>query len=205
VVGVDISETQIALAPKHIPNCSFRVGCATKLDFIESSSVDLFAAGLTFNLVPQAETLAEADRVLRPGKTLAIFGYGLSRATDKKLDDILQDTFKDIRQFAPRELLLMMDAYAGVELPYPDATRKDGFLVRHKFSLEGLMAGLQVVDHWMSQHAPERVTEGRILQDFKKAVVDAYPAVMAHPTRKDFELVSNVVVVMAHKPSTKRL
>ncbi|GFS01146.1 trans-aconitate 2-methyltransferase [Elysia marginata] len=55
VVGVDISGSQIALAPKHIPNCEFRVGCATNLDFLPAASADLVSCGLAFNLLPKNE------------------------------------------------------------------------------------------------------------------------------------------------------
>ncbi|GFO15270.1 trans-aconitate 2-methyltransferase [Plakobranchus ocellatus] len=55
VIGVDISETQIALAPNSIPNCQFKVGSATNLDFLQAGSVDLVASGLAFNLMPKEE------------------------------------------------------------------------------------------------------------------------------------------------------
>ncbi|GFR63472.1 trans-aconitate 2-methyltransferase [Elysia marginata] len=90
VLGVDISGSQIALAPKHIPNCEFRVGCATNLDFLPAASVDLFACGMAFFMMPQTKVFAEAERVLKPGGTLAIFGYGRIIFTDKEVDKIVE-------------------------------------------------------------------------------------------------------------------
>ncbi|GFN84083.1 trans-aconitate 2-methyltransferase [Plakobranchus ocellatus] len=54
VIGVDMSETQIAQAPKNIPNCQFKLGFATNLDFLEPCSVDLVACGLTINLISKS-------------------------------------------------------------------------------------------------------------------------------------------------------
>ena len=55
VIGVDVSETQIACAPKDIPNAEFKVGYSDKLPFIKTGSVDLFCSGESFNLMPQKE------------------------------------------------------------------------------------------------------------------------------------------------------
>ncbi|KAK3786524.1 hypothetical protein RRG08_020905, partial [Elysia crispata] len=90
VMGVDVSETQVACAPKNIPNCEFKVGYSDKLPFIKSGSVDLFCSGESFNLMPHKETFAEADRVLRPGGTIALFGYDVIRAAKPEIDAVIQ-------------------------------------------------------------------------------------------------------------------
>ncbi|KAK3766570.1 hypothetical protein RRG08_042351 [Elysia crispata] len=90
VIGIDISETQIACAPTDIPNCEFKVGYSGKLPFIEAGTVDLFCCGSSFHWLPQKETLAEADRVLKPGGTIAIFGYDLPRCDIPEVEACLQ-------------------------------------------------------------------------------------------------------------------
>ena len=55
VIGVDVSETQVACAPQDIPNCEFKVGYSDKLSFIESESVDLFCTGESFHYMPHKE------------------------------------------------------------------------------------------------------------------------------------------------------
>ncbi|GFN93254.1 trans-aconitate 2-methyltransferase [Plakobranchus ocellatus] len=63
VIGVDMSETQIAQAPKTIPNCQFKLGFATNLDFLESCSVDLVACALTINLISKSAWLVSLLRI----------------------------------------------------------------------------------------------------------------------------------------------
>ncbi|GFS18704.1 S-AdoMet-dependent methyltransferase [Elysia marginata] len=55
VIGIDVSETQIACAPKDVANCEFKVGYSHQLPFIKSKSVDLFCSGESFNLMPEKE------------------------------------------------------------------------------------------------------------------------------------------------------
>ncbi|GFO15283.1 hypothetical protein PoB_004178800 [Plakobranchus ocellatus] len=166
VIGVDISETQIALAPNHIPNCQFKIGSATNLDFLQAGSVDRFACGLAINLMNKDDlavcdvehddddgdddddndddnddnnhnvddeddddndddddddddddnddnnhnvdddkmifleykdvllssprVFTEADRVLKPGGTLAIFGYRSPSCSNQQMDEVMQ-------------------------------------------------------------------------------------------------------------------
>ncbi|GFO37054.1 trans-aconitate 2-methyltransferase [Plakobranchus ocellatus] len=90
VIGVDASEFQVAGAPKDIPNLEFRQGFSDKLPFVESGTVDLFCSGESFHLMPQQETFAEADRVLRPGGTLALFGYHFINAVNPDIKMVLQ-------------------------------------------------------------------------------------------------------------------
>ena len=52
VLGIDSSHTQIEFAPKHIPNCDFKVASAHDLQFIHEETVDMVCSGMAFNLMP---------------------------------------------------------------------------------------------------------------------------------------------------------
>ncbi|GFN83629.1 sam-dependent methyltransferase [Plakobranchus ocellatus] len=119
VIGVDISASQIACAPKDVSNCTFKVSSAEKLPFVESGTVDLWCSGESFNYMPQKQTFAEADRVLKPGGTMAIFGYSVLKSTEKPIDDAIKAMFLKLLPYWPKESLSTFEKFSSVELPYP--------------------------------------------------------------------------------------
>ncbi|GFO15274.1 trans-aconitate 2-methyltransferase [Plakobranchus ocellatus] len=200
VIGVDISETQIALAPNNIPNCQFKVGSATNLDFLQAGSVDLVASGLAFNLMPQEETLAEFDRVLRPGGTLAIFGYSIPTATDPKLHGLLQKAFIEDLTVLPKQLAMVYEEYKNLEIPYPGWVRRDGLKVKFMTSMDGLLGAYKVLDRWLGGNKEGGNIEGHRLRQLRENLAAAFPDSYKHSSRGDFETVFNVFILMGHKP-----
>ncbi|GFO15271.1 trans-aconitate 2-methyltransferase [Plakobranchus ocellatus] len=200
VIGVDISETQIALAPNNIPNCQFKVGSATNLDFLQAGSVDLVTSGLAFNIMPREKTLAEFDRVLRPGGTLAIFGYGGPAATDKTLNDIFKKAFVDDLPVLPKELAMVLGGYKDIEMPYPGWVRRDDIIVKFQTSANGILISYKIIDQWLARCSEQGETEGKYLAQLQKYLSDAFPESCKHPNRKDFELIYKICIVMGHKP-----
>ncbi|KAK3762562.1 hypothetical protein RRG08_017692 [Elysia crispata] len=125
IIGVDISETQIACAPRNIPNCEFKVACAHNLQFITSATADLFCSGQSFHWLPQEETFAEADRALKPGGTIAIFGYDLSTADVPEVQACIQKIWMKLIPVYPRDCIQALHNLHTRNLPYPDQTRTD--------------------------------------------------------------------------------
>ena len=85
VIGLDISEAQIAEAPKSHDNVSFRVGKGEDLDFVKSVSVDLITVAAALHWMDRQKFYTEAKRVLRDTGVLAVYGYRLLNVqTDNK-------------------------------------------------------------------------------------------------------------------------
>ncbi len=76
VIGSDISKAQIEQAPKNFENVSFQVGSAEDLGLFEESSIDLITCAQGAHWLNHAVFFKEVDRVLTPGGTIALYGYG---------------------------------------------------------------------------------------------------------------------------------
>ena len=76
VVGADVSEAQIAQAPKDISGVSFCVSSAEDLSFQTSQSVDLITVAQAIHWINLDLFYPEVERVLKPHGVLAIYGYG---------------------------------------------------------------------------------------------------------------------------------
>jgi 2-polyprenyl-3-methyl-5-hydroxy-6-metoxy-1,4-benzoquinol methylase len=76
VLGLDISNEQIRQASKALPGVRFHVGAAEDLSFCEDNSVDLVTIGQALHWLDTARFYLEVTRVLKPGGTLAAYGYG---------------------------------------------------------------------------------------------------------------------------------
>ena len=90
VIGLDVSEAQIARAPKHFPNLSFRVGPAEDLSFMESGCVDLVTVAQAMHWMDVKLLFPEVERVLKPGGAFVVYGYGLTSVDEPKAEETLR-------------------------------------------------------------------------------------------------------------------
>ncbi|KAK3735583.1 hypothetical protein RRG08_038736 [Elysia crispata] len=195
IIGVDISETQIACAPRNIPNCEFKVGCAHNLQFITSGTVDLFCSGQSFHWLPQEETFAEADRVLKPGGTIAIFGYDLSTADVPEVQACIQKIWMKLIPFYPRDCIQALHNLHTRNLPYPDQTRTDELKLSRRCTVQ------QYVDFMKSTwpiRAHRLAHPGEdMLGDIASLLTEALEKSEAG---NDFLVTWNFYIIMARKP-----
>ncbi len=91
VIGVDISEAQLAEAPKNHPSVIFRQGPAEDLSFLEDSSVDLVTCATGMHWLDRPRFYKEVDRVLKPAGCLVIYGYGHMKMANRKANAILEE------------------------------------------------------------------------------------------------------------------
>lgn len=76
-IGVDINETMVSTARHRYPDCDFRLGSAYDLPF-DDGSMQWYRAERVFNHLHDPMTaLAEAHRVLRPGRRIVILSPDL--------------------------------------------------------------------------------------------------------------------------------
>lgn len=89
VIGVDPSKGMIDSAktadpsaflsssspPHSFADVEYRVGSAESLDWLEDESVDLVAAGQAAHWFDHGKTYKELHRILKPGGTVAYWGY----------------------------------------------------------------------------------------------------------------------------------
>ncbi|GFR89928.1 methyltransferase domain family [Elysia marginata] len=198
VIGVDISKHQIYHAPKHLPNVEFKVSSAEKLPFIESASVDLWSSAESFNYMPEKETFAEADRVLKPGGTLVIFGYvGLS-SKEKPINDAIRKIMFKLLPYWPKESKATFEKFKDVKLPYSGWMRNDEMKKHQKMTIEDFK-GL-----WKSFYAfvayQEAHSDKDVLGEFEKDLRDAYIQVFGPTEEMIFDISSDIFILIGRKP-----
>ena len=79
VIGIDVSEKQIEHAKKKYSDVEFKVGPGENLQFLENCSVNLITTAQAMHWMNHDAFYREVDRVLKPGGTLAVYGYGISQ------------------------------------------------------------------------------------------------------------------------------
>ncbi|GFO26418.1 S-adenosyl-l-methionine-dependent methyltransferase [Plakobranchus ocellatus] len=196
VIGVDISESQIACAPKDVRNVEFRVGSSDKLPFIESGSVDLFCAGASFFLMPQKETFAEADRVLRPGGTIAIFGYSSPKTDRPEINHIMENIIAPkVLQFYPKETEQLLDQSRSLELPYPGWIRNDSLSISMNMTVEMHMELIK--SSWMAVAYAKAFPGKDLAVEYGTLVKEALEQKSTGP---DYTLTYDLFLLMGRKP-----
>ncbi|RUS75674.1 hypothetical protein EGW08_016568 [Elysia chlorotica] len=195
IIGVDISKTQIACAPNNISNCEFRVGSADKLPFITSGTVDLFCSGQSFHWMPQNETFAEADRVLKPGGTIAIFGYDLPTADVPEVQSYLHEMWMKLIPFYPQCCVQALHSLRSEELPYPGQIRNDEITLSKRLTVQQFIDFMQST--WPIRAYKSENPEENILGDIANQLSEA---LKKSGSGSDFLVTWNIYILMAHKP-----
>ncbi|XP_041350566.1 putative methyltransferase DDB_G0268948 [Gigantopelta aegis] len=99
VIGTDISKKQIENAVTNIANLQFRVGSAEDLDFLGNNSTDLVTVAQAIHWINTDAFYTEVSRVLKPGGSLVVYGYGNCTVDNQQAQDIQsqfdRDTLKD--------------------------------------------------------------------------------------------------------------
>ena len=84
VTGIDVSERMLACARERVPTATFALAAAEALPF-DAASFDAAVSAQTFHWLDEPRALAELERVVRPGGTIAIWWKGLIRGDAVRL------------------------------------------------------------------------------------------------------------------------
>jgi SAM-dependent methyltransferase len=118
VTATDPSRTQIANAKAH-PRVTYRVETAEQIG-LPNRSVDLVVAAQAAHWFDMSRFFAEAQRVARPGATLALVSYGvpkLSGPASSRFDDFY---WHDIHHYWPAGREHVEREYRSLSFPFKE-------------------------------------------------------------------------------------
>ncbi|KAK3755037.1 hypothetical protein RRG08_039316 [Elysia crispata] len=83
-----------------------------------------------------SRTFAEADRVLRPGGTIAIFDHVWPSSDIPEVQACFEKYWKKLFSFFPEEAIPAFTGFRDLKIPYPDWVRNDDMKIPGKYTVE---------------------------------------------------------------------
>lgn len=198
-IGVDISKAQVEQAQafseeKKANNVKFMEGSADRLP-MEDSSVDVVTIAQAWHWLEPSLFYNECKRVLCPGGTLAVYGYGQGHLTNKKSDALLQHFYKVILKGYWHERREHIDnEYKEVILPFDDTEQHD-FTMSKQLSLDSYFG---YVSTWSAyQKYGERNPGNSVLEELKEKITAVLQGYGNGST--DVQVVFPVFLILGHK------
>ncbi len=149
VVGIDISENQIKNgSPKK--NIQYLVSSAESTQFQEKF-FDLITVGQAAHWFHLNDFYTEVTRIMKPGGTLALFGYQLPEFGNE-VDDLIQELYVDILgDYWDDERKLVDEGYANLHFPFSEIENK-GFSIEYEWTCEqtlGFLCTWSAIQHYL--------------------------------------------------------
>ena len=163
ISATDISENQINNAFRH-PKITYSLS-PSECTFFADGSFDMICVGQAAHWFHLPEFFAEADRVLKPGGILAIFGYGFFRMEDETDGIIMENFLGLVDKYWSEGNRLFMNGFPGIEFPFREVEPPD-FPMNQDWSLDELMAFLDTwsaVKRYNEEHRKNIVRDLRAL------------------------------------------
>jgi SAM-dependent methyltransferase len=158
VEATDISETQLAKAPL-LSNISYGVQRAERTNF-DDQSFDLITVAQAIHWFDLDAFLKEARRVLRPGGTLAVWGYGLLQFGATCDEQIRHFYTEVVGPYWDGERRHIDSGYVSIPLRLNNARDLNGFRIEKTMnlqSLHGYLTSWSSVQNYMKQHGQNPV------------------------------------------------
>ncbi|XP_035827611.1 putative methyltransferase DDB_G0268948 [Aplysia californica] len=202
VIGFDVSEEQLAHAPKNLPNVQFQVANANDMSFLESNSVDLVTVAMALHWLDLERFYREVDRVLKPGGVLIIYNYSyyvrLSPPQAQKVHEHYSGLVLD--RYYESYMDNVRDDYRRIALPYPGWKRNDDLNLEREFTLDGYLGYLNSISLYDRYSKEQNNTD--FMADIYKAMEQALRE--AGMTSKDSLIKASwpLFMLMGQKPRT---
>jgi SAM-dependent methyltransferase len=132
IIATDASEQQIIAATVH-PRITYRI-CTAESPDLPDDFFDLITVAQAIHWFNQEKFYTAAARVAKPGAVLAVWGYS-NHSISKKIDDIIHVLYCDIlKDYWPRERILIERCYNDIELPFQKIAHP-AFLMHQQMNL----------------------------------------------------------------------
>ena len=199
VIGTDVSRQQIAKTQTDVGNLSFQVGSAEDLTGFKDSSVDLITIAQAFHWVDQDKCFSEVDRVLRPGGSFVVYGYGMWTIAHAQILDHMIYVYSDVLgKYWPEGRAMIEEKYHTVSLPYTGWIRDDDISIDKQVDLDYLVG---YIGSWSAFNKYDQGNPGNtLLADTKEKLKSL--AGVNDKEMSDFQTTISwpVFLLMGHKP-----
>ncbi|KAK6190889.1 hypothetical protein SNE40_002660 [Patella caerulea] len=151
VIGSDVSPNQIENASKNLKNVTFLVSPAEDLGFLSNNSTDLITISQAIHWVDTTKFYKEVTRVLKPGGSLVVYGYGFDQL-DKEDAQMKLDRFyfETIAEFWSNKIQLLQRKYEDITLPFDGWIRKDDLEIAADWSVDEFIGFVASSSAWQS-------------------------------------------------------
>lgn len=153
VTGIDISETQInmARAAHAQSNLSFVVSEAERLTVMPDDSTDLVTVAQAIHWINQEPFYRELDRILKPGGSLIVYGYGNCVLDNDKGNQVIDKFYRqDLLGFWDSRRRHIDNLCQEICLPFPGWTRNSDFVIQYRWTAAEVVGYLSTWSAWQS-------------------------------------------------------
>ncbi|KAH9492083.1 hypothetical protein Btru_029454, partial [Bulinus truncatus] len=196
VIGVDVSENQLANVPKNIHNVTFRVGAAENLSFVQPETVDLVTVAQALHWLDFGKFFAEVYRILKPGGSFVTYGYGVCKLEPEEANKVFSHFYGDVLgDYWPEGRKIVEERYTSIVLPFPEWQRDDSLNIVKECTVEeflGYMGSWSAVNGYSKAHPSENLLD-QAQQRLKLCIVDS-------SSPKPIKVTWPVFMLMGHKP-----
>lgn len=175
VIGVDVSETQIKMAREaHAQtNLSFEVSEAERLTFMHDASTDLVTVAQAIHWIDQEPFYKEVERILKPGGSLIVYGYGNCVLDNDKGNQVIQRFYRhDLHGYWDSRRRHIDNLCQEVRLPFPGRTRNSDFVIQYRWTAAEVVGYLSTWSAWQSYL--KQNPESHLLRDIEQHLRDIY-------------------------------
>ncbi|XP_055889152.1 putative methyltransferase DDB_G0268948 isoform X2 [Biomphalaria glabrata] len=190
VIGVDVSENQIANAAQNAENVTFKVSHAENLDFIQSNTVDLVTVAQALHWLDLEKFFSEVFRLLKPGGSFVTYGYGLFKLEPEAADNVVQHFYGNVLgNYWPEGRKIVEEKYMSITLPFPGWRRNDSLAIVKECTIDefiGYMGSWSALNEYAKANPDinlldivrERLETSLISQTNQKAIKVTWPVFM---------------------------